>query len=57
MPDDAFALYMAGQYNKRTKEKAAATHGACYGYLQFNRMVSRPAPHLAAWYRLTHVLG
>lgn len=48
MPDDAFALYMAGQYNKRTKEKAAATHGACHGYLQFNCMVSRPAPRLAA---------
>ena len=40
MPDGAFALYIAGQYNKRTAKKAAATRGACHGYLQFNKMVS-----------------
>lgn len=40
VPDGAFALYMAGQYNKRTAKKAAATRGACHGYLQFNKMVS-----------------
>lgn len=43
MPDGAFALYMAGQYNKRTAKKAAATRGACHGYLQFNKMVSPSA--------------
>ena len=40
MPDGAFALYMAGQYNKRTAKKATATTGACHGYLQLNKMVS-----------------
>ena len=38
MPDGAFALYLAGQFNKRTAKKAAATRGACHGYVQFNRM-------------------
>ncbi len=38
VPDGAFALYLAGQFNKRTAKKAAATHGACHGYVQFNHM-------------------
>lgn len=45
LPDGSFALYMAGQFNKRTAEKAAATHGACHGYVQFNHMVGCFAVH------------